>query len=116
MPILNANGVLEGVLGTDIYLSELSDFLKDLDLSSNARTFIIDSEDNLIAISSDQKLDVSAAVDSLDLIVQATARNLLADVTTFDNIEQQHIFRFELEGAPQLAHRGHRQLLQRKLH
>ncbi|MEL7224187.1 MAG: cache domain-containing protein, partial [Cyanobacteria bacterium J06576_12] len=104
MPILNANGVLEGVLGTDIYLSELSDFLKDLDLSSNARTFIIDSEDNLIAISSDQKLDVSAAVDSLDLIVQATARNLLADVTTFDNIEQQHIFRFELEGETQLAH------------
>jgi len=103
-PIFKSNGEIEGIFGTDVYLSELSNFLQDLDLSPNARAFIIDSKDNLIAISSDQPLSMSAAVESTDPLVQETARGLLDEVGSFDSIEQQHMFTFESKGNKQLVH------------
>jgi signal transduction histidine kinase len=50
-PIYGTNGKLVGVFGTEIALSQLSDFLKELKLGKSGQTFIIDRTGLLVASS-----------------------------------------------------------------
>lgn len=103
-PVLTKEGQLEGIFGTNVYLSGLSSFLENLDLSPNARSFIIDNRtQNLIAVSTGQTLENSAATSSSDPLVQATARNLFENFSRFEQAEGQYAFTFELEDEKQLA-------------
>lgn len=49
--VLGANGVLQGVVATDISLQRLNDFVRKLSISRNAVAFIIEPDGNLIAAS-----------------------------------------------------------------
>jgi methyl-accepting chemotaxis protein len=74
-PIYN-NGQLQGVMGGDFILTQLSNFLKDLKVSPNAKVYLIERNGGLIASSADQKpyklVDKKAerlnALDSSDAI------------------------------------------------
>lgn len=48
-PVYNDKGNLTGVVGIDIFLEELSKFLKQLEISENGKAFIINSNRDLIA-------------------------------------------------------------------
>lgn len=114
-PVFDRSGQLEGVFGIDVYLFELSDFLRNLTVSPQGRAFIIETSGELIASSDsgkpfieqgEEKLRLAAA-DSQDPLVQATASHLLAAVDDLRQIERPYTFEFELEGQKQLAYIYH---------
>jgi diguanylate cyclase (GGDEF)-like protein len=52
--VFDANGHILGVLGTDMRLSALSDFLKTLEVSHNGVAFIVDEQGLLVAASTEE--------------------------------------------------------------
>lgn len=54
-PVYNDRDQLMGVVSVDIFLSQLSDFLKNLDIGKTGQSFIIERSGLLIASSTDQK-------------------------------------------------------------
>jgi HAMP domain-containing protein len=108
-PILNSASQVQGVFGVDVYLFELSNFLKNLAISPNAHTFVIETSGTLIATSSEYGTDhdeatLVAAVDSPDPLVRATANHLLKTFGNLNQADNQYAFTFEIEGEKQLAH------------
>ncbi len=123
-PILNSAGQVQGVFGVDVYLFELSNFLKDLAISPNAHTFVIETSGTLIAASSEygageygagkyatdqaganqEEVALVAAVDSPNPLISTTAHHLLERFGDFDQADNQYAFTFEVEGEKQLAH------------
>ncbi|MDX2498939.1 MAG: cache domain-containing protein [Deltaproteobacteria bacterium] len=49
MPVIDDDGRLQGVLGTDIQIVELSHFLRNLSIGRNGRALIIDQQGRLVA-------------------------------------------------------------------
>jgi class 3 adenylate cyclase len=49
MPVIDGNDTLQGVLGADIEIDELSQFLRDLTIGRNGRALIIDGQGRLVA-------------------------------------------------------------------
>ena len=49
MPVIDANGKLRGVLGTDIKIDEISTFLRNLTIGRNGKALIIDENGRLVA-------------------------------------------------------------------
>lgn len=111
-PILDDSDRLQGVFGIDVYLNELSDFMRSLDISSNGKAFIMEPSGELVAISSQEKPFVEtgsikqrmAAIDSLDPLVSATVSNLQKNRSDLNSIEGQYAFEFELEDETQMAY------------
>ncbi|MEM9162513.1 MAG: HAMP domain-containing protein, partial [Cyanobacteria bacterium P01_F01_bin.4] len=111
-PIVNKSGQVEGVFGIDVYLFELSNFLRNLAVSPNGRAFIIEKSGDLIAISADEKPFIErgddklrlSAIDSQDPLVRATASHLLKATGDLEQIDSHYSFEFELEGQKQVAH------------
>ena len=114
-PIINQAGEVEGVLGIDVYLLELSEFLQDLTVSPNGRAFILETSGDLIAISTDEQPFIGEgesqlrlpATDSADPLVSATANYLRENVGDLSKMGSQYSFDFELEGQRQLARIHH---------
>ncbi|MEO1400134.1 MAG: cache domain-containing protein [Cyanobacteria bacterium J06635_1] len=111
-PIFDDTGNLEGVFGIDVYLFELSNFLRNLVISPNGRAFVIDTAGDLIAISADEKPFIErgdeklrlAAIDSQDPLVKETVSHLLQATEDLEQMNSHYSFEFELEGQKQLAH------------
>ena len=112
IPIFDPPGQLRGVFGIDVYLRELSEFLRNLSLSPNSRAFIIETSGDLIAISADENPFIEqgesklrlAATDSQDPLVKATIEHLLETVEDLTQIDEHYSLQFELDGEKQLAH------------
>lgn len=51
LPFKDRDGTVQGVLGATIFLDKMSDFLKQLDISKNGQSFVIDKDGFLIATS-----------------------------------------------------------------
>ena len=114
-PILNDAGDVEGVLGIDVFLLELSRFLQELTVSPNGRAFILETSGDLIAISTDEQPFIGQgesqlrlpAIDSADPLVSATANYLLENVGDLGKMGNQYSFDFEVDGQRQLARIHH---------
>jgi PAS domain S-box-containing protein len=86
LPVYGANGKLKGVVGTDIYLEEISRFLSDLKISSSGQTFIVERSGLLVASSTDespytlnkdtQKTKRLRAINSQKLLIRSTMQQL----------------------------------------
>lgn len=61
-PVLAKSDILKGVVGIDIEIQELSNFISKLDFSKNGKIFIIDQKTNMIA--SDKQDIVKHSVDN----------------------------------------------------
>jgi phosphoserine phosphatase RsbU/P len=55
--VLNPDGSLRGVIVIDVTLGALSDFLRQLDISSRGRAFIVDGDGKLVAASHGRVMD-----------------------------------------------------------
>ncbi|MBT9314878.1 sensor histidine kinase [Leptothoe spongobia] len=114
-PIFNQAGQLQGIFGTDVYLFELSNFLKDLSVSPNGKAFIIESSGDLIAISANEKpfMEVDGeklrlpASNSQNQLVRETVTHLLQNLDDLSQMKDQYSFNFALEGEKQLVHIYH---------
>lgn len=114
-PILSQSGQIQGVVGTDVYLVELSNFLQNLSVSPNGKAFIIEPSGDLIAISAneqpfievdDQKLRLPAT-NSQNQLVRETVKHLLDNIDDLSQMKDQYSFKFDLEGEQQLVHIYH---------
>ncbi|GAB1471188.1 hypothetical protein MASR2M66_20660 [Chloroflexota bacterium] len=105
-PVYNRSGQLQGVLGIDLTLSEISDFLRTLEISEHGEAFIIQPDGKLVAASTDEQpftvvdgkqqlLDVS---DSETPLLRLTAEHMLTIYNDFDNIDEARDIKFEKDG------------------
>ncbi|MBE9178043.1 HAMP domain-containing protein [Oculatella sp. LEGE 06141] len=85
-PIYDSQNRLLGMIGADIHLLKLSDFLRSLAVSQAGQVFIMERDGMLIASSSTEKpfilhneeIQRLQAIDSPDPIIQAIARHIQA--------------------------------------
>ncbi|MGL5059149.1 MAG: ATP-binding protein, partial [Microcoleus sp.] len=114
-PIYDKSGNLLGVLGSEITLEYISDFLRNLTISASGQAFIIERSGELIASSTAEapfilegqgkdKIEKRVlASNSINPLTQATAKQLLHQFGSLDRIEQRHNFTFKLNDNQQLV-------------
>jgi signal transduction histidine kinase len=112
-PIYNPQGEAIGVIGSDLSLLAIRDFLNSLKIGETGETFIIERDGSLIAASTSElpfrslgegKAERLLAIDSDDPLVRATARHLQQEFGSFHRLNQA-----KLEFA---TAEGHQQFLQ----
>ncbi|MDZ8260654.1 ATP-binding protein [Nostoc sp. ChiQUE01b] len=103
-PIYDSQNHLLGMIGSDIHLLKLSDFLRSLNISQSGEVFLLERDGTLIASSGTEKPFVLVnqeirrlrAIDSSDPIIQNVARHF--QTSGFGSITQDTDFQLEVEG------------------
>ncbi|MBD2497444.1 ATP-binding protein [Nostoc sp. FACHB-280] len=103
-PIYDANERLLGMVGADIHLLKLSEFLRRLDISNFGQVFIVERNGLLIASSTKQdtfaivKNEVQRikATDSTDPVIKNTAKYIENKFNGFQSITEQKKFKLQL--------------------
>ncbi|NDJ25434.1 response regulator [Nostoc sp. B(2019)] len=111
-PIYDKTSKLIGILGVDLLLSNISDFLANLKVSPSAKIFIMERNGLLIANSSRQKpfmvrngkTQRLSAFNSNDLLIQATAKYLQQKFSDFNAIKDSQELNFEFKGDREFVH------------
>ncbi|MGL5879891.1 MAG: ATP-binding protein, partial [Xenococcaceae cyanobacterium] len=112
IPVYSKSGELQGVLGVEIFLSQISQFLRQLKVSSSGHSFILERSGEMIASSTSEppyiekdKIQVrQLATESRDPLIQATAKHLLQKFGEFGQITSNHRLTFEIHGERQLVY------------
>jgi signal transduction histidine kinase/HAMP domain-containing protein len=111
-PLYDADRQLIGVVGVDLILTQLSDFLQSLTISPQGRAFIVERNGLMIASSTPiplyqaqsqgefQRLNAIALSDPL---IRRSGEALQQQFGSFAAIQSETRFRFELDGQAQLA-------------
>lgn len=110
-PLYNQANKLIGVTGVDLRLSQISDFLRQLKISSSGKTFVLERNGLLVGSSSTEqpytivkgKAQRLKAADSKDVLIQGTARQLTASFGNLNEIKTSQILNFTLNGQRQFA-------------
>ncbi len=105
-PLYSADKKLQGVMGGDFILTQLSEFLKKLEVSPNARVFLIERNGALIASSADQKpyklvgkkAQRLNAAESSDAIVRDATQYLKQKFDGFAPITSETALQAQLQG------------------
>ncbi|HIK12233.1 MAG TPA: PAS domain-containing protein [Oscillatoriaceae cyanobacterium M33_DOE_052] len=106
-PIYNAQGKMIGVVSVDLALTDINNFLKELQVGQTGQTFIVDRSGLLVASSTDTKLLINPseptserrqAVASESPLIEATAKYLIAQFGQFDRIQTSQQLDFSLNG------------------
>ncbi len=111
-PIYDKNHQSIGVIGVDLLLSKISNFLRDLKVSPSGKVFIVERNGLMIANSS---LEKSSAIlndkaqrlnvlNSSDSLIQSTAQYLQQNFSNFKNIKESLELDFKLKGERQFVH------------
>jgi diguanylate cyclase (GGDEF)-like protein len=111
-PLYESSGKLVGVIGTDLSLSGIRQFLAQNSVSSSGQTFLIERSGQLVASSSQespfrlvqgqppQRVDVR---DSQTPLIRATAQSLLGKVKDFTTIQQPQRYYLKPNGQAQFV-------------
>jgi signal transduction histidine kinase/response regulator RpfG family c-di-GMP phosphodiesterase len=105
-PVYDRQNQIIGVIYVDLFLSRISDFLRQLHLSPSAQVFIIEKEGKLIATSLNKpsfkmvngKAQQINVLDSYNPVIQATARQLKQQFKQFNEIQEKQKLDFQFEG------------------
>ncbi|CAD5968740.1 Sensor protein [Planktothrix tepida] len=111
-PIYDQNNRLLGMVGADIHLSKLSNFLQGLEVSHSGKVFILERNGMLIANSGknqpfilvNDKVQRLKAVNSPDPIVQGIAKQLQQRFKSFDTITETKELEFDFQNKPYYVH------------
>ncbi|MGB7440297.1 MAG: adenylate/guanylate cyclase domain-containing protein [Coleofasciculaceae cyanobacterium] len=86
-PFYDDSGTLQGVLSVDFTLSQISEFLSNLEVGKSGKTFIVERSGLLVATSTSKqpfflnpatkKLERISAVESEDMLISAAAKHLI---------------------------------------
>ncbi|NET38470.1 MAG: HAMP domain-containing protein, partial [Cyanothece sp. SIO1E1] len=105
MPVYSEAGNLQGVLGIELTLAQISEFLRSLRISPSGEAFIIERSGDIIATSTteppftmtDEEVQERLSVtQSSKPLIQATATHLLDKFDSFSQIGQQTYSAFDL--------------------
>jgi PAS domain S-box-containing protein len=97
IPLFNTEQEFQGVMGIEVQLSQLSSFLRDLQLTPSAQAFILDRSGNPIASS-------TVDFESNPAILQTAITTLNQTWTSLQQIDQPHYCQFHFQGQQQLLH------------
>jgi signal transduction histidine kinase/DNA-binding NarL/FixJ family response regulator len=109
-PVYNPDGDLIGVMGTDVALADVSEFLKGIDVGAAGETFVMERSGLLVANSSGDQpfvLDEDGnstrltAAESDSPVIQATAEFLEAAVGDLAQVSETQLFSFNWNGERQ---------------
>jgi len=107
-PVYGKNQQLLGVVAAEIHLSKLSDFLRNIDVTSVGRVFIMERDGMLVANSSQkqpfivkgQEIQRLQAINSPDPIIKSIAKQLQTSFSNFQSITTKKNLRFDVQGEP----------------
>lgn len=110
-PIYDNTNKLIGAISVDLLLSNISDFLRKLEISRSGKTFIVERDGLVIASSSSeqpftlvkdkaQRLNV---LNSSDFLIQSTAQYLQTKFGNFRQIKDSQELDFRLKGERQFV-------------
>lgn len=105
-PIYDKNRNLIGAIAVEQQLSQISNFLRQVEITPSTTTFIIERNGLMIASSSstppytfiNNKFTRINAKESDNSIIQTTAKYLTKQFANFGNIQQQQQLDFEIQG------------------
>jgi len=111
IPVQNIRGDTVGVLGIDLGLKDLSNFLRSLEISPRGVAFIIDRAGNLVASSTDEQPFVNhngenqrlPALESREPAIRDALKYLLDTESSLMQIQEQIAFSFLLQNKRQLV-------------
>uniref|UniRef100_A0ACD5H3F5 HAMP domain-containing protein n=1 Tax=Desertifilum tharense IPPAS B-1220 TaxID=1781255 RepID=A0ACD5H3F5_9CYAN len=104
-PVYDEDNELVGVLGVDLILSQISEFLQTLEVSPGSKIFIIERDGSIVASSSLEKPfrleegipERLSLLDSQEPLIQATGRYLLQEFNNFYQIQDQQLLQFRID-------------------
>lgn len=107
-PVYDTNNKLLGVVGAEIHLLKLSEYLRKLKISRSGQVFIIERNGILVANSAkDQPFTIAnneikrvEATNSSNSLVQGIAKHLQNQFNNFQSIGEVKNLHFKLEGKP----------------
>jgi len=110
-PIYTKKGVLDGVIASDLIVSQVSEFLRSLKIGKRGQTFIIERSGLLVASSTPEppfKINKGAtqrlkATDSSNALTKATAQYLTSHFGTLSNIATSQQLAFDINGNRQFV-------------
>ncbi|VXD23509.1 Integral membrane sensor hybrid histidine kinase [Planktothrix serta PCC 8927] len=111
-PLFDNNKKLTGVLGVEMRLSQLHDFLQELKVSSSGKTFIIERNGLIIASSTHeqpfhlkpgQKPQRLKVTESQEPLIKATANYLKSEIKDFETIKTIQQLQFPFQGNQQFV-------------
>lgn len=111
-PIYDANNQLLGIVAADIHLLKLSDFLRNLKVSTSGQVFIVERDGILIANSSEQQpytringnIQRLKATESPDPLIKSIASQLQQNVGDFKTIKGAQDLDLTFNGEQQFVH------------
>lgn len=97
-PVLDDRQTLQGVIGVDLLLSGISNFLQQIEISPNARLFIIERNGSIVATSTDQpvyhifneQVQRLNVLQSSDRLTQAVATQLQQRFGGFSGLQRPY--------------------------
>lgn len=103
-PVYDHNQTLIGVIGADLLLSNISEFLRSIQISPSARIFIIERDGSIVATSTDRPaylvVDGKAkrlnVLDSSDPLIQTVAHSVQESFNSFGAIQHPQKLTFEI--------------------
>jgi signal transduction histidine kinase/DNA-binding NarL/FixJ family response regulator len=112
IPVYGKAGEIKGVLGVEIFLSQISQFLRKLKVSQSGHSFIVERSGEMIASSTSEPPYIEKdniqvrqlATESHNLLTQATAKYLLQKFGDLAQIKSSQSFTFEFHGERQLVY------------
>ncbi|MDJ0704746.1 MAG: cache domain-containing protein [Leptolyngbyaceae cyanobacterium MO_188.B28] len=112
VPIYNETNEFQGVLAIDLTLFQISDFLRQLDISPSGQAFILQRSGNIVATSVTEEapnrpLDLASqdmrAADNDESLVQRATQYLIAEFGNLHRINTPHQFTSHFKGQQQLV-------------
>lgn len=105
-PIYDQQKKLVGVIGIDLILTQISNFLKQLQVTPSSKIFIVEPNGLIVASSSDEKpyLEVNgesqrlSAFQSRDPLIKASSQYLLNRFSNLSKIQNKQSINFQLDG------------------
>jgi signal transduction histidine kinase/class 3 adenylate cyclase/CheY-like chemotaxis protein len=110
-PVYNSANQFVGVMGVDLVLTQINDFLRKLQISPRSQIFIIEPDGKIVASSSpekpyliqDGKPQRLSVFESQNPLIQATAGYLKEKFGTFNQIQTGQLLNFSLQGEQQFV-------------
>jgi len=108
-PLYDEQGQLLGVLGSDLFFTQVNKFLHSLEIGKSGETFIIERSGDLVAtstlgqvaITKGEETERIRAVDSQNHLVSLSAKYLEEKFDNFNQINSTQQLEFDIDGARQ---------------
>lgn len=112
VPLVDQTGNVQGVVGNNLALGEISKFLQQLEIGHRGQIFIVERNGNLVAssaklqpfiIAADGKTERIQAIKSDNSLLRDTSLALLQQFQSFNAIQTTQNLRLSIQGQPHMV-------------